>query len=249
MRPIAFSAVTVEAVLRRLGVATVPQLVEALGRPSKRTVFRKLRELDTLSSYTHNGQYHALRDSASFDETGIWVHGEIRFSVHGTLRATLVALTEDAPHGLSGPELDEIVGVRSAGVVRDLVRTGRLSCVEVDGLSMYCAVDPAEQQRPVSGRSASQEPLLKLPRKPNLLLRLATRRFFSVLDEQQQRAFAGLVSTMYGPAGDRIAAKCLRMSPEAIAECRRELESGPVGSDYGPPPGDERTAEEGERLP
>ena len=72
MRPIAFSAATVEAVLRRLGVATVPQLVEALGRPSKRTVYRRLRELDTLSSYTHNGQYHALRDSASFDESGIW---------------------------------------------------------------------------------------------------------------------------------------------------------------------------------
>lgn len=249
MRPIAFSAATVEDALRRLRVATMPQLVEALGAPSKRTVHRKLRELDALTSYTHSGQYYALRESASFDGVGIWVHGEIRFSVHGTLRATLVALIEEAPRGWHSAELDELVGVRSAAALRDLVRTGRLSCVDVDGSTLYCAVDPDEQQRQVAARHTEKETFPKLLRKPNPLIAVATRNFMRVLDEDQQRMFAGMVSMMYGPAGDRIAAKCLRMSPKTIAECRRELESGPVGLDSEPQPGDEGTDQGDERVP
>lgn len=249
MRPIPLTDANVEDALRRFGgVATVPQLVKVLGAPSKSSIYRKLREMDTLSSYTQKGQFHALRDSARFDGTGIWAYGEIRFSVHGTLRATLVALTEDGPRGWSAPELDELVGVRSAGALRALVRDGRLSRVDVDGLSLYCAVDPAKQERQVANRRATQQSLPKLLRKPNPLVRFATRRFLSVLDETQQRGFAGLVSMMYGPDGDRLAAKCLRMSPETVAECRRELESGPVWSDHGPPI-DERPAEEDERQP
>ncbi len=249
MRPIAFSAAAVEDVLRRLRVATMPQLVEALGAPSKRTVYRKLRELDALSSYTHSGRYYTLRDSASFDGVGIWVHGEIRFSVHGTLRATVESLTEEAPRGWYASELDELVGVRSAGVLRDLVRTGRLSCVDVDGRSLYCAVDPDRQQRQVAARHAEKETFPKLLRKPNPLIAVATRNFMRVLDEPQQRMFAGMVSLMYGPAGDRIAAKCLRMSRKTIAECRRELESGPVGLDSEPQPGDEGTDQGDGRVP
>lgn len=249
MRPIAFSAATVEDALRRLRVATMPQLVEALGAPSKRTVHRKLRELDAHTSYTHSGRYYALRESASFDEVGICVHGEIRFSVHGTLRATLVALIEDAPRGWSSAELDEFVGVRSAAVLRDLVRTGRLSCIDVNGSTLFCAVDPDEQQRQVAARHAAKETLPKLLCKPNPLIALATRNFMRVLDEHQQRMFAGMVAMMYGPAGDRIAAKCLGMSAKTVGECRREMESGSVVSDSEPQPGGEGPDQEDERVP
>ena len=42
------------------------KLVAALGSPSTRTVLRKLKQLDTLSSYSHGGQYNTLRATARF---------------------------------------------------------------------------------------------------------------------------------------------------------------------------------------
>src|SRR5271156_818258 len=44
------------------------------------TVFRKLKPLDYLTSYTHRGRYYALRESARFDDDGLWSHDAVWFS-------------------------------------------------------------------------------------------------------------------------------------------------------------------------
>ena len=118
MRPVAFSSSVVADTLGRLRVASMPQLVDALGGPSERTVFRKLNELDTLSSYSHRGRYYTLRASARFDRHGLWAQGAIRFSA----RATAAALTEAAPRGWRLRELDELLGVHSRATLRGLVQ-------------------------------------------------------------------------------------------------------------------------------
>lgn len=92
MRPVSFSVDTLAAALRRLKVASLPQLVEALGGPSVRTVFRKFQQLDSISSYSHRGRFYALRACGRFDASGLWCHQGIRFSTHGTLRATVPEL-------------------------------------------------------------------------------------------------------------------------------------------------------------
>ena len=201
MRPVAFSA----AALGRLGVATVPKLVDALGSPSRGTVFRKLRELDALSSYSHCGQYYTLRASARFDAHGLWAHGEIRFSAHGTLLATVAALTASAPRGWRASELDELVGVNARGALHKLVRAEALACVRVDGRSLYCATDPARQRRQIAARrSAGPSVPLRLP--PARLAAVA-HRFVSLLEERQRRLFAGPLALPHGcarrPGGGR----------------------------------------------
>ena len=44
----------------------------ALGTDARRTVFRKLKELSSRTSYSHRGRYHTLDDVAAFDELGLW---------------------------------------------------------------------------------------------------------------------------------------------------------------------------------
>lgn len=227
MRPIVFSAATVETTLRRLRVATLPQLVEALGSPSKRTVYRKLRALDTISSYSHGGQYHALRESADFDGVGIWAHGEILFSVHGTLRATAVALVEEAPRGWYVQEFDHLVGVSSVGALRDLVRTGELGCVDFEGRSLYCSADPARQEWQVKNRRVGGDTLPMPTPEQQAELAAMTKDVASMLDGYQLRAFAGLVSLMSGRAGDRLTAKLLGMRTKDVREARLEVSSPP----------------------
>ena len=205
------------------------QLVDALGGPSVRTVFRKLGELDALSSYSHRGRYYILRASAQFDSHGLWAHGEIRFSAHGTLRATVAALTAAAPRGWRASELTVLVGVNARGALRALVQAGELACVAVDGRSLYCATDPDRQRRQVDARRAGG-PTLPLPMAPVRQGRVATatHRFTGLLDEHQRRLFAGLASLHYGQGGDERAAAWLGLNPKTVAKGRRELTSGPI---------------------
>ena len=73
MRPTQFSADTVVALLRRQTVASLPDVIAALGpRVSRRTAFRKLRDLHARTSYSHRGGYYTLDELADFDEHGLW---------------------------------------------------------------------------------------------------------------------------------------------------------------------------------
>src|SRR5688572_31229440 len=87
MRSLSFDPQILRKHLLRHKIATLPELKEALGTNAGLTVFRKLKLLDYLSSYTHRGRYYALRESARFDDAGLWSHEAVWFSRHGTLVA------------------------------------------------------------------------------------------------------------------------------------------------------------------
>src|SRR5215831_19876278 len=99
MRPPAFNAQALRTYLRRSRIADLPVLKQALGTSADLTVFRKLKQLDYLSSYTHRGRFYTLREIARFDEDGLWSHEGVWFSRHGTLVATLDAWVTRSPQG------------------------------------------------------------------------------------------------------------------------------------------------------
>ena len=70
MRPLSFDPQALRKHLLRHKIATLPELKTALGTSADLTVFRKLKLLDYLSSYTHRGRYYALREAACFDDAG-----------------------------------------------------------------------------------------------------------------------------------------------------------------------------------
>ena len=55
-----FSADTARAFLQDQTIATLAQLKDALGTTGTMTVFRKLKALGYLSSYSHRGKYYTL---------------------------------------------------------------------------------------------------------------------------------------------------------------------------------------------
>src|ERR1039458_8882938 len=105
MRPPSFDAQALRKHLRRHKIATLPELKNALGTTTDLTVFRKLKLLDYLSSYTHRGRYYALRETARFDHDGLWSHHAVWFSHYGTLVATIEAFVNQYPHGFVAVEL------------------------------------------------------------------------------------------------------------------------------------------------
>lgn len=110
-----------EALFRRQSVVDLDELRRTLGRVSRTTVFRALRPLGYLTSYSHTGRYYTLRRIPRFDAQGLWWYHEIGFSVHGTLRRTLTHLVDTSAAGQTHEELQALVHLRVYDTLRRLV--------------------------------------------------------------------------------------------------------------------------------
>ena len=228
MRPPEFSAASIATLLRQQKIATLPELMAALGTDARRTVFRKLKELSSRTSYSHRGRYYTLDDVVEFDELGLWVHEEVWFSSSGTLLSTAVAMVETAELGYFVEELDTRLHVGTKDAVRTLVRTARVTREHVAGRFLYCATDAGRRRQQLGGRRALlAEPGVAGPLpEPALMpeeLRAAIVLFFSVLDEQQRRLYAGLEALKTGRGGDARIATLLGLERGTVARGRRAL--------------------------
>ena len=83
-------------------IATMDMLKKTVGTVADLTVFRKLRELDYCTSYSHRGRFYTLRELAEFDENGLWWIRSVGFSSRGTLVATAEGLVNASEGWLRG---------------------------------------------------------------------------------------------------------------------------------------------------
>jgi len=137
MRPQLFTSNTVAQLLQRKTVATMDELSAELAPCSSRTVHRKLKNLNYLSSYSHRGKYYTLFENAAFNVHGLWEYKEIQFSQHGTLYNTVQKLVEASRSGYRSAELDAVLNVRTANALGKLVHEGTLSCVFIEGRKIF----------------------------------------------------------------------------------------------------------------
>lgn len=227
MRSLPFDPQVLRKHLLRHKIATLPELKEALGTNAGLTVFRKLKLLDYLSSYTHRGRYYALRESARFDDTGLWSHESVWFSRHGTLVATIESFVHQAPRGWFADELADALHAEVQDPLHDLVRGGRLRRTDVAGRFLYTAADSRQSRDQIRARqTASAVPLVAdasvLQVSPEEL-KAAILLFYSLLNEQQRRLFAGLESIKLGHGGDSTLAAFLGLDPHTVARGRQQL--------------------------
>jgi hypothetical protein len=227
MRPLSFDPQLLRRHLLHHKIATLPELKQALGTSANLTVFRKLKLLDYLSSYTHRGRYYALRESARFDDAGLWSHDDVWFSRHGTLVATIQAFVNQTPHGWFADELADALHAEVHDPLHDLVQAGRLRRTEVAGRFLYTAADSRQSKDQLRARqTASVVPLVAdasaLQVSPDEL-KAAILLFYSLLDEQERRLFAGLESIKLGHGGDTKLAAFLGLDPHTVARGRQQL--------------------------
>ena len=223
MRTEQFAAADLQTFFDNKQVATLPELQTALGCQAKVTVFRKLKELAYLSSYSHAGQYYTLPGIAQFDEQGLWTQNEIRFSKHGTLKHTIEMWVSGSPAGYFERELEEGLGVMVRGTLLTLLRQERLAREKVVGHYLYGSREPAIRIRQTLARRSQEGYALPGPEVLHHEMKAAILLFFSVLNEKQRRLFAGLESLKLGRGGDAQIAEWLGVHPQTIAKGREEL--------------------------
>jgi hypothetical protein len=231
---------------RRIG--TLPELKKALATSSTMTVFRKLKAVGYLTSYSHGGQYYTLREIPEFDRLGLWSCRHACFSRHGNLLQTLKAWVEKAPQGWSVSELDAQLHVQTKHALRHLARRQQLRRQKIDGLYVYFSNDSAHYRRQRFERQVNTSVV------PGLAavtpeMQAAIVLFYCLLNEKQRRLYAGLESLRQGHGGDQAIAHLLDLDVHTVAKGRRELFSGKVGRSGVRRGGGGRQALEKKRLP
>jgi len=215
MNVIRYPSDRLATLLRDQKVATMPQLKSVLGTSVTFTVLRKLAPLGYRSSYSHSGTYFTLDSIAQYDERGLWSYHDIHFSRHGTLLNTAATLVTDAPAGYFTDELDAVVQVATKDALRHLVQQDRLYRGELADRYLYCAKERRRRQEQWAVRQAQQ--------RPGQELQAAIVLFYSLLDEQQRRLYAGLESLEWGHGGDQRMAQLFGLDADTVARGRMEL--------------------------
>jgi hypothetical protein len=251
MRTASFASDALRQLLLRNQIATLDQLKQALGTPVDVTVFRKLKSLDYLTSYSDRGRYYTLREIARFGSDGLWSHDAAWFSRHGTLLATVEAFVNQSPQGYFADELARLVHVEVQDALYQLVQQHRITRQPVSHPYLYTASDPALRHRQALTRRTIQAvPMVAdaaaLEVTPDEL-KAAILLFYSLLDEQQRRLYAGLQSLQLGHGGDRQLADFLGLDSHTVARGRWQLLDQQVARDRVRAPGGGRKPVEKKR--
>lgn len=150
-----------EEFLKR-GVLDIKDVYKIIQTSSRTTAYRYLQKLEALSSYSHAGKYYTLKEVAEFDKDGLWHHGDISFSKHGTLMNTIVHLVAACDSGKSCSELEKQQRVYVQNALLELVKSKKLARQVVDGIYIYVSTDPNQSKKQIENRH-SQEKITPLP--------------------------------------------------------------------------------------
>lgn len=213
-------------------VTTLEELKAALGTTGTMTVFRRLKALGYMTSYSHRGKYYTLPEIPEFNEQGLWSHHSVWFSRHGNLVATVKEFIEDATAGWTAQELEHILQVE---VKRPLLRLYQDKTIHREKISRvytyFSSVRDQRQSQLLIRKERAADITIGLPSEIEALsyeFKAAIILFFSLLDEQQRRLYAGLEAQKMGHGGDRKIAELLGLDAHTVAKGRRELFGGCV---------------------
>lgn len=230
MRTNQYDAEDLKDLIKSHKIATLEDLKRRLKTTASSTVFRKLRELSSLTSYSHGGAYYTLPSIPRFNRQGLWSKDSVHFSKEGTLKNTIRTWVIQSEVGYFEKELENILQVVVRVPLSNLVREKSIQREKVSGLFLYLSPDRIRQQ--IAARR-KQEAFGK-PAEPAVLhheLKAALVLFFSLLDERQKRFYAALESLKRGRGSDKAVAKLLGIHVGTITRGRRELLSGHVDKD------------------
>jgi len=222
-----FKQDVIQSFLQRQKMATLGELKEALGSSGTMTVFRKLKALGYRTSYSHRGKYYTLADIPRFDEWGLWSYRAVWFSRDRNLLATAQRFVEEADAGFTAGELQGLLNVEVKEPLLQLYRRRRIDRDDVGGRYVYFSLEPSVRQEQCLRREGRQVVLemgdSAMQAELSPAVKAAIILFFSMLDEQQRRLYAGLEAHKFGHGGDRRIAEFFGLDVHTVARGRSEL--------------------------
>jgi len=223
-----YSPKAIEKFLKQRKIATLDQIITAMDNPARSTIFRKLEQLEYLSSYSHRGKYYTLRSVARFSDLGLWDYRSVHFSRFGNLLDTAQAFVQDSEAGYTATELKDVLHVKTKHALIQLYRSGRIQRDQYDSVYVYMSIenhiaDRQRKARKIHQKRSSADLIIANPDLATEEAKAIVLLFCSMLDERQRRLYAGLESLKLGYGGDTHIASVLGMNPHTVAKGRKEL--------------------------
>lgn len=196
---------------RKRYIANLDNLFNVLETNSRMSVFRRLKLIGYLTSYTDAGRYYTLKDIPVFDSWGLWFYKGVGFSQAGTLKATVVEIVHSSHAGMTPKELLHLLKIRTPNTLHNalhgLVKSNILSRHRLKGLCLYTNAHPDQAQKQIMARRQEIE------RKAQLVEPLSTETTIAVLVEALKAA------KVMAPAStivDRLAVRGLTVTVEQV---------------------------------
>ncbi len=127
------------------------------------SLFRDLKKVELLTSYSHAGQHHALKSMVKFNPNGLWFYEQISFSKHGTLKNTLVKIISNSPAGMTHKELKTLLRIQVQNPLTHLIKNGTLQRrLLSDQVFVYLSYDDSSAQAQWQKRLALNEKALSV---------------------------------------------------------------------------------------
>ena len=237
---------------QRVKVATIGELKSCLNTDVEMTIHRKLKEIGYLTSYSHKGKYYTLHGIPEFNQLGLWTFNGIYFSVFNTLGNTCLQFVDQSNSGYAIKELNEILKVEVRLAILNLFKRQKLYREQINGVLVYFSFDETIRKKQIALRiTQSDNKVFSVNAlstgilTPELKARVVL--FYSLLNEKQQRLYAGLESFKFGYGGDKLVAELLGLHPDTVRRGRQELLGNNIEADRVRAAGGGRTANKKKR--
>ncbi len=137
-------------------IVTIDQLFDVLDTHSRMSVFRRLKPIGYLTSFTDAGRYDTLSAIPKFDPLGLWFYQDAGFSCAGTLKATVIDLVNLSQAGMTPTEALNLLRLRVPNSLHNtlhgLIKAGHLKRQRLQGLSLYTSIDSDMAEKQMTAR-------------------------------------------------------------------------------------------------
>lgn len=141
---------------RKKYIATIDEIFHVLDTKSRMSVFRRLKPIGYLTSFTDAGRYYTLPDIPRFDALGLWFYQDVGFSRAGTLKATVIDLVNLSEAGMTPTEALNLLRLRVPNSLHNtlhgLIKAGQLKRQRLQGLPLYTSIDSDTARKQTTAR-------------------------------------------------------------------------------------------------
>lgn len=142
---------------RKKYIANLEDLFRILETNSRMSVFRRLKLISYLTSFTDAGRYYTLADIPNFDSLGLWFYRNVGFSRAGTLKSTVIQMVHCSEAGMTPKELLSVLRLRMPNslhnALHDLVQGKHLKRQKVQGLHLYTSAHADRAHKQIEERA------------------------------------------------------------------------------------------------
>jgi hypothetical protein len=138
--------ILVENIIRSKKIQTFEQILNHVSC-SEVTLRRDIRQINGITSYTHQGRFITLKDIPKFDNNGIWFYRKVGFTKYKNSLELIVHLINNTREGLSREQIQEILKIQIYQQIQTLLKRNELYRSKVGNKYIYLPEELAKNQK------------------------------------------------------------------------------------------------------